>query len=111
MTDTPETDDLASPKYLDLSEIPASVNQAAETLFMFFEEKGMKSWQFSYVADRRLVVQLERERDDESKWAAQYKAERDEARREAEAWRSAWRLKANIHESKQGLPWEEPNND
>jgi hypothetical protein len=48
-------------QYLPLMEIPPEVHAAAETLFIFFETKGMREWQFSHVAARRLVVNLERQ--------------------------------------------------
>jgi len=48
-------------QYIPFVEIPPEVHSAAETLFMFFEKAGMREWQFSHVADRRLVVNLERQ--------------------------------------------------
>ena len=50
--------------YIPLDKIPEEVLQAAETLNNFFESQGMKYWEFSYVADRRLVSKLERENKD-----------------------------------------------
>ena len=50
--------------YLSLGDIPPEVLQAAKTLNDFFDMKGMTHWQFSYVADRRLVNRLERENEE-----------------------------------------------
>ena len=50
--------------YIPFTEIPSSVLKAAETMYIYFEKQGMREWEFSYVADRRLVSKLERERDD-----------------------------------------------
>jgi hypothetical protein len=51
-------------QYIPFMEIPPEVHAAAETLFLFFEKEGMREWQFSHVADRRLVVNLERQVED-----------------------------------------------
>jgi hypothetical protein len=51
-------------QYIPFMEIPPEVHAAAETLFIFFEKAGMRGWQFSHVADRRLVVNLERQVED-----------------------------------------------
>jgi hypothetical protein len=51
-------------QYISFMEIPPEVHAAAETLFIFFEKAGMREWQFSHVADRRLVVNLERQVED-----------------------------------------------
>jgi len=70
---TPETNQLKTgsgcptptcSQYIPLMEIPPEVHEAAETLFVFFEKAGMREWQFSHVADRRLVVNLERQVED-----------------------------------------------
>lgn len=45
--------------YLTFSLLPPEINEAAETLHMFFEKQGMREWQYSHVADRRLVNKLE----------------------------------------------------
>lgn len=50
-------------QYLPLSQIPTEVHAAAETIFTFFERQGIREWEFSHIADRRLVGKLERERD------------------------------------------------
>ena len=57
LTETPGS------QYLPFTEIPKEVHDAAETLFIYFERQGMRRWEFSHVADRRLVVELERQRD------------------------------------------------
>ena len=57
---TPRTDDEPF-NYIPLGEIPAEVHSAANVLNVFFETKGMREWQFSAIADRRLVNRLERE--------------------------------------------------
>lgn len=66
-TDTPPKADCPSApcsQYIPFIEIPPEAHAAAETLYIFFEKAGMREWQFSHVADRRLVVNLERERDE-----------------------------------------------
>lgn len=50
-------------QYISFMDIPPEVHAAAETLFSYFERQGMREWEFSHVADRRLVGKLERERD------------------------------------------------
>ena len=50
-------------QYIDPSKIPMDIHRAAELLNVFFEKNGMREWEFSSVADRRLVAKLERERD------------------------------------------------
>ena len=52
MSDTP---------YIPFTHLPTEVTEAAETLHVFFEKQGMREWQYSHVADRRLVNKLERE--------------------------------------------------
>jgi hypothetical protein len=44
-------------------DIPEEIHAAAKTLHIYFEVHGMQEWEFSYLADRRLVTKLERERD------------------------------------------------
>lgn len=44
---------------LELEKVPPEIDEAAETLFTFFEKAGVRDWQFSHVADRRLVWKLE----------------------------------------------------
>ena len=55
LTDTPQT------AYIPLSDIPSAVKEAAEGMHNFFEKQGLREWQFSHVADRRLVIKLERD--------------------------------------------------
>jgi len=50
--------------YFPFSHIPPEINKAAETLHLFFAKQGLREWQFSHVADRRLVAKLERELDE-----------------------------------------------
>ena len=52
MSDTP---------YIPFTHLPTEITEAAETLHVFFEKQGMREWQYSHVADRRLVNKLERE--------------------------------------------------
>lgn len=52
MSDTP---------YTPFTHLPTEITDAAETLHVFFEKQGMRGWQYSHVADRRLVDELERE--------------------------------------------------
>lgn len=47
--------------YLPFSYIPPEINEAAEKIHLFFEKQGMREWQYSHVADRRLVNKLEHE--------------------------------------------------
>lgn len=47
------------PNYNPLSSL--DILEAAETLHVFFEKQGIREWEFSHVADRRLVDKLERE--------------------------------------------------
>jgi len=54
MTPTP-------PQYIPFVNIPEEVHSAALTLQHYFEQQGQREWQFSAVADRRLVGKLERE--------------------------------------------------
>jgi hypothetical protein len=63
MTPTPETDALHSLQYIPFVNIPEEVHAAALALQFYFEQQGQQEWQFSAVADRRLVSKLERERD------------------------------------------------
>ena len=63
-------------QYIPYVDIPEEVHAAARTLNIFFEKQGMREWEFSHLADRRLVTKLERERD--------------EARHLAEAYRGVW---------------------
>jgi hypothetical protein len=51
------------PNYIPLNRIPEEISNAAQTLHVYFETQGLQEWEFSYVADRRLVIKLERERD------------------------------------------------
>jgi len=64
MTPTPETDALHSLQYIPFVNIPEEVHAAALALQFYFEQQGQREWQFSAVADRRLVSKLERERDE-----------------------------------------------
>ena len=50
--------------YLPFAHVPPEINEAAEKLHVFFERQGMREWQYSHVADRRLVNKLERERNE-----------------------------------------------
>jgi hypothetical protein len=56
----------ASPcsQYIPFVDIPEEIHAAAQTLHIYFEKHGMREWEFSYLADRRLVTKLERERDE-----------------------------------------------
>jgi hypothetical protein len=54
-------------QYIPFVEIPEEIHAAAETLYFYFEKHGMRHWEFSYVADRRLVTKLERELDEAQK--------------------------------------------
>ena len=49
------------PNYISLNHIPEEISNAARTLHVYFEIQGLQEWEFSYVADRRLVIKLERE--------------------------------------------------
>jgi hypothetical protein len=49
--------------YIPFVNIPEEVHAAALALQIYFEQQGQREWQFSAVADRRLVNKLERERD------------------------------------------------
>jgi predicted nucleic acid-binding Zn-ribbon protein len=64
MSDTPETDAPHPLQYFTLVDIPKEVYAAALALQFYFEQQGQREWQFSAVADRRLVSKLERERDE-----------------------------------------------
>lgn len=59
----PPADHANGPKYdyISFLDIPPEIYQASEALFVYFEKKGMREWQFSHVADRRLVNNLERQ--------------------------------------------------
>jgi len=61
MSDTPETDAPHPLQYFTLVDIPKEVYAAAVALQYYFEQQGQREWQFSAVADRRLVDKLERE--------------------------------------------------
>lgn len=54
MTPTPS-------QYIPFVNIPEEVHAAALALQIYFEKQGQREWQFSAVADRRLVNKLERE--------------------------------------------------
>jgi hypothetical protein len=56
MSDTPPP-----PQYIPFVNIPEEVHAAALTLQHYFEQQGCQEWQFSAVADGRLVGKLERE--------------------------------------------------
>lgn len=77
MTPTPETDALHSLQYIPFVNIPEEVHAAALALQFYFEQQGQREWQFSAVADRRLVSKLERERDEARAEAAKWKANHD----------------------------------
>jgi len=47
--------------YIPFVDIPEEIHAAAQTLHIYFEKQGMREWEFSYLADRRLVTKLERE--------------------------------------------------
>lgn len=47
--------------HLAFTDIPKEVHEAAETLYHYFEKRGMHLWEFAHVADRRLVVALQRQ--------------------------------------------------
>lgn len=47
--------------YTPFTHLPTEITDAAETLHVFFEKQGMRGWQYSHVADRRLVDELERD--------------------------------------------------
>lgn len=49
--------------YLSMEEIPSEIHDAVNKIHIYFEKQGMREWEFSHLADRRLVVKLERERD------------------------------------------------
>lgn len=51
-------------QYIPFVDIPEEIHSAAQTLHIYFEKQGMREWEFSAVADRRLVTKLERERDE-----------------------------------------------
>lgn len=53
---TPPTDDL-----LDTSLVPDNVRNAAQMIVLWFEVNGYDNWQFFEIADRKLVIKLERE--------------------------------------------------
>jgi hypothetical protein len=55
-------------QYIPLQDIPSEIHAAAETLHTFFEKQGMQNWEFSHVADRRLVDSLKHERDQALAW-------------------------------------------
>jgi hypothetical protein len=56
-------DETPCSRYIPFVEIPEEIHAAAQTLHIYFEKQGMREWEFSYLADRRLVTKLERERD------------------------------------------------
>jgi hypothetical protein len=60
--------------YIPLMAIPSGVHEAAQTLHNYFEKQGMREWEFSAVADRRLVTKLERERDELRKELEEYRS-------------------------------------
>lgn len=95
--EVPTGEGLVSPpcsQYLPLSDIPPEVHEAAETLFVFFEQQGMRRWEFSHVADRRLVSELEGQRD-------AFKAELENI---ANASPSKWEMTPMDFQS-EFLPW------
>ena len=48
-------------QYIPFVEIPHEIHAAANTLNSYFEQQGLREWEFACVADRRLVTKLERE--------------------------------------------------
>ena len=56
---TPESD-ANPPRYIPLKKIPPQVQISAETIRSYFDEMGMREWEFSGVADGRLVSDPER---------------------------------------------------
>jgi len=64
MTPTLETGAPHPSQYIPFVDIPEEVHAAALALQFYFEQQGQREWQFSAVADRRLVSKLERERDE-----------------------------------------------
>jgi len=56
--------ELPCSQYIPFVEIPEEIHAAAQTLNIYFEKQGMREWEFSYLADRRLVTKLERKRDE-----------------------------------------------
>lgn len=55
----------ASPcsQYIPFMDTPDEIHASAKILHRFFEIQGMSEWEFSAVADRRLVVKLKRENE------------------------------------------------
>jgi len=49
------------PNYIPLNRIPEEISNAARTLHVYFETQDLREWEFSCVADRKLVIKLERE--------------------------------------------------
>jgi hypothetical protein len=72
------------PNYIPLNPIPEEISNAARTLHVYFEKQGLREWEFSYVADRRLVIKLERELNEANKELHQKYIEFDALFNEAE---------------------------
>jgi hypothetical protein len=51
-------------QYIPFTDVPEEIHAAAQIIHTYFAKQGVQEWEFSYIADRRLVTKLERERDE-----------------------------------------------